>query len=366
MKKLLLLLVIVLCYTVFAQAQISLGSGDFPSAGLTLKYFQAKDTLYGLTDKVILGDPGADGVYDLTGITPYLNENINEKWLSPSVTGFADKHPNANVAKYWRTFLIMYKDTAGWLWLFFKSDANGLYLSGSSLEFDESMFSNLTAGPHQFMHNQSPVSLEFMSSNYNLGYQYKDSTVSRIKLKDTPLNVYGKLILDLSVDGYGKLKTPKGEYDVLRVKQTLIQKDAFVLHEDTLKPIEYFDEDSEKFYQYVYYAKGIGAPVAVVDMEWDFRRVIAARYVDAAPASLVKYPVKNNFSVNNFQDILVVNAYNNKTNIIKLYDYTGKQIFHSDFSTELRISKNSFPTGLYFINIYNSNSNITYKLFFNR
>lgn len=100
MKKLLFLLVIVLCCTVFAQAQISLGSGDFPAAGLTLKYFQAKDTLYGLTDKVILSEPGADGVYDLTGITPYLNENVTEKWLSPSATGFADKHPNAKVAKY--------------------------------------------------------------------------------------------------------------------------------------------------------------------------------------------------------------------------------------------------------------------------
>jgi hypothetical protein len=196
---------------------------------------------------------------------------------------------------FWKAFTI-FGDTSVWQWSYFNSSATGMTLSKAGVIMDTSYFSHLTHGPLQYFTPNLSNPLEVMSANYALGFNYNDSTKSHILLTGPPaLVIASKVIIDLEVDGWGTLTTPNGTYDVLRVKQTRTQAEAFIPPADTNTNFDY--ADFAYTYQYLYYAKGIGSPIAEVNMNSAFTSVIKVKYATTLPAGICKLSETNELSI---------------------------------------------------------------------
>ncbi|MCK9612856.1 MAG: T9SS type A sorting domain-containing protein [Bacteroidales bacterium] len=295
-RKLLIILILVFPFINDVEAQITLGAGDFPYAGLSVKYCVADDESgTTLTPLITIGTPGPNGVYNLNGAASHINDTLNINYKDPANTPFPSFQTSCNVAMFWKAFTI-FGDTSVWQWSYFNSSATGMTLSKAGVIMDTSYFSHLTHGPLQYFTPNLSNPLEVMSANYALGFNYNDSTKSHILLTGPPaLVIASKVIIDLEVDGWGTLTTPNGTYDVLRVKQTRTQAEAFIPPADTNTNFDY--ADFAYTYQYLYYAKGIGSPIAEVNMNSAFTSVIKVKYATTLPAGICKLSETNELSI---------------------------------------------------------------------
>ncbi|MDD3876135.1 MAG: T9SS type A sorting domain-containing protein [Bacteroidales bacterium] len=355
MKKLTL---IVLLFTVFSlKAQIVLDANDFPAPSLLRTYHGVTDSSGSLNSIVSLGNAGANGVYTLGNIASLATEVSTTSCLSPSATPFAAQHTNSDMALYWRTFFIM-GDTCAWLWTYYDLNANSVLLNGVSAIVDTSYFMNLQHGPHVSYTPPLSKNLEMLSTNYALGYTYKDSATSNIYMDlQWPLVVAAKLTIDVNVDGWGTLTTPIGNYQVLRVKQIWKQADDFIQPDDTLGVIQY--PEYEIYHQYIFYAKHIGTPVAYVTMDSTFTNIVGVKYTDYIYTSINENQ-SNNLVVtgDNSSFLKIWNPDNTCDFDLKIYDISGKEILIqynlSDY--EININTEHFNAGVYLICLSNNNS----------
>jgi len=284
MKKSLLLFFVVFFLISGIKAQITLCAGDFPHAGLSVDYMVADDSTNALNSLITIGNPGANGVYNVSGISTHINDTMVISYLQPSATPFPSFQGTADLAMFWKAFTI-FGDTSVWQWSYFNSNATGLTLTGVGVIMDTSYFSHLVHGPLQYFTPQLSNPLQIMSSNFALGYTYHDSTKSHILLTSFPqLVIASKVIVDLEIDGWGTLTTPMGTYNVLRAKQTRTQAEAFIQPADTNTNYDY--SDYTYTYQYIYYAKGIGTPIAEVNMDASFTNVYKVKYANVLPMTV--------------------------------------------------------------------------------
>ena len=357
MKKFTIILSCLIAMSNASVAQITLGAGDFPTPGLTVKYKVANDTSGGLTSLITLGSPGPSGVYNLSGAQPHINDSMIMKWLAPGNTPFPTQHPSSDVGTLWKAFLT-FGDTTAWQWSYFKSDANGLILNGASIIMDTSYFSHLVHGPLQYFSPPLTNTLEMMSSDYALGYAYTDSIKSHILLTSPPpLVIASKVVLDVLVDGWGTLTTPYGAYSVLRVKQIRTQAEAFIPPADTNTNFDY-DEISIS-YQYAFYAKGIGSTLAVVEMDPTFSEVWAVKYATTPPAGIPEAVNASGFCVlpSVTTGMIKITGWPIKEEArIVVTDAVGKQLLttKAQAGRDLTLDVSELPEGIYLVSCYYS------------
>lgn len=365
MKKITLLLMAFISFNL--QAQIVLDGNDLPGVGINRMYHGVTDSSGALNPIVTLGNTGANGVYNLGNIATLSTEVSSVNWLAPSTTPFPTQHPTSDVALYWRTFKIN-NDTAAKLWNYYDLTSTSVMLNGSSIIVDTLYFMNLVHGPLVYYTPPLSKNIEVMSTNYVLGYIYKDSATSHILMEGQyPLVVAAKLNIDVHVDGWGTLTTPTGNYDVLRVKQIWKQADAFIQPDDTLGVIEY--PEYEIFHQYIFYAKHIGAPVAYVTMDSTFTNVVGVKYTDYIFTG-IEEPI-NNYNltvVNDGRQIKILNPGNSKEFVLSVYDITGKELLLKKIETEndIFLDIDFLNTGVYMICLSDKNSIYRTKYFKNK
>jgi hypothetical protein len=289
MKKKITLILIFCAFTfINVRAQISLGAGDFPTAGLNFKYY-GTDTTTALTPLVSLGSPGAGGTYSISaGIASHIVDTVIQHYVATSQTPFPADHPNSNVGLFtWPVMLdagIGTPDTVAWLWSFFNSTATGVNMNGLSAIIDTQMFGTTIPGPLvPFSKNYNP-GLTIMSSSFNLGYHVHDSIYHCIVLGvGWPIARVEYITRDVEIDGWGTLTTPKGSYDVLRGKVRIVRAENYIQPADTANPTfhDYFWE-----YYYEFYAKGLGAPACLIRMDENFANVLTVNFTDFPPAGI--------------------------------------------------------------------------------
>ncbi len=352
---------IIFTFLIFAsiglQAQIVLDANDFPTPGLSRSYHGVTDSSGALNTVVSLGNAGANGVYSLGNIAALATEVSTINWLSPSATPFAAQHTNSDLSLYWRTFFIM-GDTCAWLWNYYDVTTNSVLLNGASAIVDTLYFMNLVHGPLVSYSPPLSKNLEMLSTNYALGYTYKDSATSNILMElQWPLVVAAKLTIDVNVDGWGALTTPVGTYQVLRVKQIWKQADDFIQPDDTLGVIQY--PEYEIYHQYLFYAKNIGTPVAYVTMDSTFTNILGVKYTDYIFTS-INEAQNNNLVVrgDNNSFIKIWNPDISRDFNLKIYDISGKEILVqynlSDY--EINVNTENFNSGVYIICLSNNNA----------
>jgi len=339
------------------KAQIVLDANDFPSPGLLRTYHGVTDSSGALNSVVSLGNAGANGVYTLGNIATLATEVSTINWLSPSATPFAAQHTNSDMALYWRTFFIM-GDTCAWLWTYYDLNANSVLLNGVSAIVDTLYFMNLQHGPLVSYSPPLSKNLEMLSTNYALGYTYKDSATSNIYMDlQWPLVVAAKLTIDVNVDGWGTLTTPVGNYQVLRVKQIWKQADDFIQPDDTLGVIQY--PEYEIYHQYLFYAKHIGTPVAYVTMDSTFTNIVGVKYTDYIYTSIYENQ-SNNLVVtgDNKTYLKIWNPDISSDFKLNIYDISGKEMMlQSNISNyEININTEHFNSGVYLICLSNNNT----------
>lgn len=229
-----------------AFSQPSLDNTSFPIAGISYNRFIAVGGS--------IGNAGPNQFYDFSNSFIWMNDTI--RYLNPATTPFATFHPGATVAT-------MQTGEATQI-MYYSSDTNAFWLSGSTLMGDFGMGFTVTHANHPLPYTDTLISNEYT-------YGHTETEISGMRF----VNIYpgidfqtisGKYIV---CDGYGTLYAPLDTFtNVLRVKYIEFKYDTAFSNN---VPI---DAKSDTLYYYKYFMPGIRNPVVTAytndldQLEW--------------------------------------------------------------------------------------------------
>lgn len=196
--------------------------------------------------------------------------------------------------------------------------------------------------------------------NFPMNYGNLDSSDSHFSMN---LASVGYIEEDLhrvnTVDGWGTIITPHGNYDCLRLKSEVTQSDSVYLTSTGvgLRLPQFFTE-------YIWLAKGLNFPVAVARVSITEN---SFKYIDDyIPFAGIESSTDNRISIkispNPCSNILNISIDNNTHCSLKIYDFTGRLVFNDIVFKIKKINTSNWSSGVYFIEI-NDNKQITRKKF---
>lgn len=218
-----------------ASAQISFLVTDAPAAGF--QYKTAKDTVVPTT--INFGNAGANQVYDFSNYQPMSYDTT--LYLALTSTQQA-KFPNADVAVTTDNYGFLYANTTtnAYLWEGLEGELQGLYTDvqfspqPKFYQFPTDYGNNFT-GTWGFTKTVSGASV---------GQPF----VHQIRVTNT--STYWD-----TIDGWGKVKTPYGEYDCLRQKRKEYSYTAIDIKLTAISPWSNFDNINDTTLTYGYLTK---------------------------------------------------------------------------------------------------------------
>lgn len=349
-------------YIIPPAPAIVLNQSDFPKPGLSVQDREIRIDSTAITffdttgiPMFWLGESGSNGVYDFSNLQ-YLqsqNDSSTMDFVYPDQTPFSSIYPGSNIAGKDESK----KDSLGNLltqaYFFANSSPNALEFVGWSVIMDSAQtFGNsdsvLASGILDTGNLKIVPPLTFMSTNYALGYTSSDSANSSFELFNGNFKITWQMIQNVEVDGYGKLLTYFGAFDVLRTKVVEYEK-ATIEKYGTIDTIE----ENTRYY-YNFFAKNIGLEIlsASMDSTWTnlkslkFSEAIITPGTDLCNTSCV-WPgdASGNLLVNHY-DILPIGLYYGDTGSARNYAsnhwmgftsqswadtmYNGRNLKHAD------------------------------------
>ena len=322
-----LLFALTMLFVFSSSGQITLGPGDFIVAGKTITMMESYSDTLGtqMTAAVNLGNPGAAGTYNITGITPYLEGPSTYHYVDPLTLPFTAAHPTANVAFYSHFSLFdITGDTLAFFYSYIKSDNSGQSLVGISALWDTLLFGTTTPSPVAIWGKiNAPLSspIELMSSNYTLGYQHYDSSHSILDMGGFYRCDYAAK--ELEIDGWGILTTPIGSYGVLRGKIEARRGQGWTGDTNNISW-----EKQPKEYYYEFYTKQVGMPIAVIGMDSSWTTVRYVNYALTPPAVISENNGKQKMDLypNPAGDVITLTWPENNADKLRIFSPDGRLV----------------------------------------
>ncbi|MCX6352044.1 MAG: PKD domain-containing protein [Bacteroidetes bacterium] len=238
MKKVLVFLLLFFCFINLSFAQIKIGKSDMPASGDELYFSNA-------TGKVDDSTTGANVTWDYSSLTPTNNDTI--KYVSPpslyALVFFG------NIAQ--KATILGQKG-----YNFFASGSGSYSQTGTGFKIP-------------FLNVDAPLKYSDADEVYKFPLTYGDTLKDSFYLKQAI--GAGKIVFAGSrktvVDGYGKITTPYGTFNCIRVKSTVRERDTISYTVFSIKiPVPYNNDRVE----YKWLAKGQKNPILQVDVSTSF------------------------------------------------------------------------------------------------
>lgn len=230
------------------SAQITLDQNDMPSVGDNIP--RKSDTM------TVLPGPGGSGPNQTWNFTATSNYVISE---NTSVVSVAST-PNGN--QFGTSNMAMTTDNTNYL--YFKNAAQSFSTQGFSGDLLGTGVINAVFSPdltlHQFPRTYGSSFIDNYGLNVTVPGQAINPLISQIKFKRS------SLVKD-TTDAWGKITTPHGTYDVLRVHTTEIATDSIFAM--PLFPPSWTLVSSSKDTTHSYSWLGKGGKLAIAEMSFD-------------------------------------------------------------------------------------------------
>ena len=307
---------------------------------------QAQDTLPNAT--IQPGSPGSNMTWDFSGLSLHVEDTLN--FVNTEWTPYEAEHPTSNLAARIGTSDI---------YLYMNISASGLFAQGISGDLLD------TGTPIHVQTTPSETLAEFPLSYSNAftSTSGQDITidgaiisplVDSIRLKTSKIKM-------VSVDAWGSLTTPMGNFDALRLNQTIQDIDSMWTLSFGIWSL--FDNNKSSTKNYTWWTNDAAAGFPLVEMEYDTvsGNPTAVTYLKSTPAIGVLENVKTNVSVypNPATDYVLFEFGNPAYREVYLYDVLGKtKPVFSGNTTHVRVDLSGFSAGMYFYQVRDELGNI--------
>ncbi len=184
--------------SLFSQAQISLNTANAPAPGHAHQY-RSLDSLYAA--RLNVGTAGASRTWDFSAAV--VNATIPaywQIWRQPNASRFATRFAGTTVTS-------LSIDAGDTTVTCYKNDATGFYNLGDAGDSTTVRFT---------------PALRIMKYPFTYNTAFTDSTKLIINELGNPVQDTVPIVQTVLVDAYGTVRTPLGNFDGLRVKQTAI------------------------------------------------------------------------------------------------------------------------------------------------
>ncbi len=271
-------------------------------------------------------DPGGSGNGQTWVLNmPTVTQQATINCVTPASLNLTKDFPNANIAFDYSSAQYLFKTSNS------AFQTMGVTLYGTNIIYND---------PEDLL--RFPI---------KLNDKYTDSWSATIDYGYAILYRKGKTTV--TVDGYGKLSTPDGSFDnTYRVNIRQIYTDSLEFMGE--KQITKYDNN-----QYSWYKDGIHYSIAqVIDLTTGGSNSKSGTYINYNKLG-VNEIANSNFVIfpNPAQDEININSLTaNGTQTIELSDIYGKKIFTNTHELSTKIDVKDYPSGIYFISIYNDNN----------
>ncbi len=347
MSKKLLFFAAFAVISISAQAQITLGSADWPVAGTSATIYRAwNDTIGNLSDSIDVGVAGAAGDYDFTKLMPFVQDTFWYNFMTPASFPFGGSHPGTEVG-YISEWSIDSIDTIMIMHTFLDSDSDDLIQTGLTIVIDTAgQFSGnptgvfdtvnivmsaddtLITSADTFMHTDT----EWAAWDVSIGNFYHTESWTRWS----------------EVDGYGTFWGPLGTAPALRVKCWAIinRMDSTVGNPGT--------PELDTNYWFEYWGNGQGWKLASVSTDSAWTSFWDIEMLEYAPVSTGKYS-DTEFSLypnpNAGKFTITLNSVFNENGTWVIYNCFGQTVASKEMTAgtrEIEMNLESTGTGVYY------------------
>ncbi|MBN4052061.1 T9SS type A sorting domain-containing protein [Cytophagaceae bacterium AH-315-L13] len=253
--------------TLTGYSQITIDRYDFPTPGLMLKYFSVcvpcDSTLVDSLFDIGTGSAGeAYDFYNLTSVT--TNNYWTEEYTYPFLTPMGNDHQVSNMAIVEELELAQDQSVLSRVDLFGKITSTEFSIGSASFILDSTIFYLDSVASASGKYDSINVDFSDPIRILTTGHTFGATIVDTVTFSYEALG--GRFKFDeihsrkVTVDGYGSLMSPYGTFQVLRFK---VEEYDW----EQMDSAGVVSSEGHVHFTYEYWAKGIGSPVVVVDMD---------------------------------------------------------------------------------------------------
>lgn len=318
-----------LCF-VAAQAQISITRSDIGNINDKL-YYASRDTF---TTKINIADTGSAKVWDFRLVVPLAHDSV--MFLDPASDPDAPADCNLIIMEDGEPAYVQINNDS---MVIMQQDAQtGLGGSARALVFP------MTKGS-AFDDN---LNLSITSTPGDLG----------IPLPGDSIRIYAKINTSTLADGSGTLKTPEGDYDVLRI-YSRVQSDITISILAFGIWNEFFNQQ-DTTYTYNWMAKNMKYYLATAETDKDGNMLTLKWQVDSIPATVGLKTALAQSSVKLFPNPvstdLTIELTEGSSFNYTMFDISGKQVkLGSSVNAKTKVNVADLPNGIYHCHIETKN-----------
>lgn len=350
--KILLIVLMFLCYNNVLISQIILTIDDLPKQG-DVQVSARIDTLEDLT--ISPGSSGDNITWDYSGLHEYVsyldNSYDSTSWLNPSSTTNGSYFPLADIAQTTNCYLFHNWQTHVVSLICYNNyciiDLEGIHLYGTTY---------LQSHIFQQYRNIFPL------------IQYGDTLISYSNeiTQVSGDTTFTRFIADTSIaDGWGTVITPVDSYEVLRIYTSETVWDSLYVNGVGQEINRQIGN-----YYYRWFTQNMGYPVfqiskGILEKQSDYQVTHFAKYLRRNVDVSENYFSENNVSVvpNPFSNNAKVILNNNVTGkySIRIYNSISKECLRLNniSGNEFTINRGNLNCGMYYFQIINENGNVS-------
>jgi len=344
-----------------SKAQISLTFSDLPSIGLSYTIYEARSdsSIPGnIEDSISVGVGGIGDTYDISKAPGFNTDTFAISIQDASTSMWAANHPTADMT----TLTEVLKDSAGnstgFIHAFMKSTPSGVLIEGFTAILDTgSLFSDNFTGVYDTTHVTADVMDTVISTKYTFGYTGTDSSHFSALIAGI-LQFDESVDQTVDVDGSGILNNPSGGFDVLRIKVMEVTKEVQVLGIDT------FPSSLDTVNYYEYWAKGIGYPVATIEMDELWKNARDVIYLNAIPVGIEDYSKAEGVDVYpnpNAGEFIVKIEADVKASMLEVYNAIGQRVLsEAIYPGQNQVDLTEQHRGIYYVVLRDEAGNMAF------
>lgn len=326
-------------------AQLSFGQISIDSSNLV----NANQTIYltspsvAAINAVDVSGTGANQTWDLSALDSLYSDTL--AFLNPNQGLFSNEYPNAALA-------LIDEDGAT---NYFYKDANGFGFLG---------LVDLEGGDTIKLHFQQP----FINFPCNYNNTIDETSVDSFTIPSQGIKLVFKIKTNSIIDGWGTLKLPKGDFDVLRQSQEITQYMDYYYDMGGGNYL-YIDSDTGIDQSVVFWTNNEAAKFALVSVDYDsdLGTIDDISYLNDAPAnlfdttSIAPLPLDGlTLSPNPAKDRLSFQLPTPGLYQLVVSDLSGRELTRQQFQgSQYRLSVEGLSSGVYFYHIINRQTGAT-------
>jgi len=339
MKKFFILIAVLMPFYSFSQ--ITLGAGDFPSAGDSYVVSIMNDL--GSFDFAATGE---GYVWDFSGLVPQLQDTV--KFISASSTSLpityigafnnflTDPEHDADVANYQSFDIPVPMVSIEDYYAFYKIQTDAFIQVGVGIK--------INSAPLPVLYNPTDTIITFPVSYGNM-----DTCYSAFNTNIPTIGYFGEQRTRYNfVDGWGTVTTPYGTFSALRIQSYSEIHDS--LHYEQVGMSMPIDRTET---EYKWYAKNYSIPILNVVVREGMNSTATVTYIDSIRhLSLNEYKVSDlNIYPNPSTDHFYIDVNENFFPLdLNICDMTGRTIMRSEIHNN-KIDVSQLPKGIYFLSV---------------